>query len=210
MLTKPSLRERKRSQTWTAIHELAADAAMQRSSLADVTIDEITEQAGVSARTFFNYFPTKDDAVMGLRPPVIDDEIAERFVIEAGDDLVEKVTELLYAVMQSTAGGVMGRERRFALMRRYPELVRKRIEHADRVKDLVRELVAERLETSARWTARKHTYSPQDAAVILVSVAHAAVRVAVESVLDSPPDHLNEDIAVRHAARLLREVIEET
>jgi AcrR family transcriptional regulator len=33
-----------------------------------VSIEDITAAADVSPRTFFNYFPTKDDAVLGLDP----------------------------------------------------------------------------------------------------------------------------------------------
>ena len=31
-------------------------------------MDDVAARAGVSPRTFFNYFPTKDDAVLGLDP----------------------------------------------------------------------------------------------------------------------------------------------
>ena len=58
------LRERKKAETLDAL----ASAALR---LADqlgpdrVTVDEIAAAAGVSARTFFNYFATKEDAIVG-------------------------------------------------------------------------------------------------------------------------------------------------
>jgi hypothetical protein len=54
----PSLRERKKVETWTAIHEAAASLAQQR-GLEHATVEAIAESAGVSPRTFFNYFPSK-------------------------------------------------------------------------------------------------------------------------------------------------------
>ena len=64
----PSLRERRRSRTWEAIHAAAAEQARAK-GLKGTTAESIAEQAGVSTRTFFNYFPSKEDAVLGLREP---------------------------------------------------------------------------------------------------------------------------------------------
>lgn len=66
--------------------------------LAGFTIEQVCDEVGVSRRTFFNYFPSKDEAVLGI------DEAAERDRFEAEflafgprgwsavlDDLVELV-----------------------------------------------------------------------------------------------------------------------
>jgi AcrR family transcriptional regulator len=46
--------------------------------LAGFTVEELCERAGVSRRTFFNYFPSKESAVLGVDPDW-DEAFLERF-----------------------------------------------------------------------------------------------------------------------------------
>jgi AcrR family transcriptional regulator len=59
------LRERKKLETRETLARIAVRLAVER-GMENVTVDDIAAEAGVSARTFFNYFPSKEDAV--LRP----------------------------------------------------------------------------------------------------------------------------------------------
>jgi AcrR family transcriptional regulator len=66
------------------------------------TIDAISERAGVSPRTFFNYFDSKDSALLGIQPA----DPGERNLVEElseaasrGEDLVELVVRLVVSVM---------------------------------------------------------------------------------------------------------------
>src|SRR4029453_2767518 len=64
---REGLRQRKKAET----HQALARAALR---LADqlgperVTAEAIAEAAGVSPRTFFNYFSSKEDAIVGIAP----------------------------------------------------------------------------------------------------------------------------------------------
>ncbi|MER6347890.1 TetR/AcrR family transcriptional regulator [Streptomyces sp. NPDC001595] len=59
------LRERKKRATRAALTEAAVRLAAEH-GLEKVTVEAIAHQAGVSVRTFFNYFDTRDDAFILL------------------------------------------------------------------------------------------------------------------------------------------------
>lgn len=61
--TTPDLRTRRRLATEQELHQ-AALALMEGQGFAATTVDEIVAAAGVSQRTFFRYFATKEDAVL--------------------------------------------------------------------------------------------------------------------------------------------------
>ncbi|MFI6041750.1 TetR family transcriptional regulator [Nocardia sp. NPDC051321] len=59
----PDLRERRRQQTELEINLAAVTLAAERGA-DHVTVDDIAARAGVSARTFFRYFATRDSALV--------------------------------------------------------------------------------------------------------------------------------------------------
>jgi AcrR family transcriptional regulator len=72
------LRERRRRQTSADIRGAAVRLARER-GWDKVTVDGICNAAGISARTFFNYFPNKESAI-AYGPSDIPPELVEEFV----------------------------------------------------------------------------------------------------------------------------------
>ena len=70
-MTSP-LRLKRRLETAREIQKATLDLAMQK-RLEDVTTEEIAIAAGVSTRTFFNYYPNKEAAAIG-HPPRFSEE----------------------------------------------------------------------------------------------------------------------------------------
>jgi AcrR family transcriptional regulator len=206
---KQSLRDRKRAATWASINEAAAAAAMEETDLSKVTIEGIADEANISTRTFFNYFRSKEDAILGLRTPFIDDGTAAAFVIGDDDDLIEKVALLLFDVFEKTAGGSGGRLVRVALMHRHPDLARIRLAHTDQIRHLARALVETRLAESGRWRRRRHDVDIVATAQILVTAGQSVVRIAVDWLLTEPEGHIPLDELVHRAAQSFTTILEE-
>ncbi len=61
------LRERRRAETTAAVARAALDLACER-PWAEVTVDDVAARSGISRRTFFNYFPSKDEALLHFAP----------------------------------------------------------------------------------------------------------------------------------------------
>ena len=73
--THGGLRERKRAATRASITAIARSLTSEH-GLSGYTVEEVCERAGISRRTFFNYFPSKEDAIIGH----VDDDFPEEFV----------------------------------------------------------------------------------------------------------------------------------
>jgi len=78
MANQMGLRERRRRQTSADIRGTAVRLAQER-GFDKVTIEEICAEAGVSPRTFFNYFPNKESAI-AYGPSDIPAELTAEFV----------------------------------------------------------------------------------------------------------------------------------
>ncbi|MDQ4112238.1 MAG: TetR/AcrR family transcriptional regulator, partial [Actinomycetota bacterium] len=75
----PNARERQKRERRLALIEAAQRLVGER-GLDDVTVEEISAAAGLSTRTFFNYFDSKDDAVLGIQEIELDAEVRAEFV----------------------------------------------------------------------------------------------------------------------------------
>jgi len=95
----PGRRARKKAETRRALHQAAVRLVRER-GLADVTVEDITDAADVSARTFFNYFTCKEDALVGAGGQ-LGEEVAEAL---ATRPTTEPVLRALGAVLGDVIG----------------------------------------------------------------------------------------------------------
>jgi AcrR family transcriptional regulator len=118
-------------------------ALVLRHGLAGATVDAIAEQAGVSRRTFFNYFPTKEDAVLATRPPRLSVLDLDAFG-SSTDDTFARVVRLMSAAVRSVFDDLPSfAAKRQHLLKLHPEL-RARVErHVRDAEALVRDALAE-------------------------------------------------------------------
>src|SRR5699024_11213839 len=127
-----SLRSKKARQTRSALHESAITRVLG-DGLACTTVAAIAADSGVSTPTFFNYYETKEDAIVGLGvDAAVDETLADDCVhSDAGletraEDTVRFVREALLIV--SADPELPARSRHLYTL--YPELVSKSFDRA--------------------------------------------------------------------------------
>lgn len=96
-------RERNKRATRRALRVATLELALER-GLDAVPIEEIAQRAGVSKRTFFNYFDTKEDAALLELFLISDDELAA-FAAATGGGAWRDLGRLFVADVQRTAEG---------------------------------------------------------------------------------------------------------
>ncbi|MEU5657775.1 TetR family transcriptional regulator [Streptomyces sp. NPDC047737] len=179
----PGLRERKKQATRNAIAEAAVRLAAEH-GVENVTVEAISEAAGVSPRTFFNYFPSHDDAFV-----LIDDEVGERIReavrrAPAGLAPLDAVREAFVAELD----GFEDRQELWALQskvfQRSPHLIQRGLNAHVADERALAVAVTEWLDAT-----RPDSEEPQDAGIyprLLAAVSHTALRVAFEHCCDRP------------------------
>ncbi len=179
MTESSSLRERHRDQTRGAIHDAAVRLSAQ-AGFARVTIEAIAAEAGVSTRTFFNYFPSKEAAII-LSPPVqLRGERADRFAsgpVRDARGLLVELTQLLLEQLESDPPSRTASETVFAIAAENPAVFAALVGQLDTVRIELSTLIARRLPSGT---------GPQVASLI-ASLAMTAVRSGLESWAAEPP-----------------------
>jgi AcrR family transcriptional regulator len=163
------LRERKKQQTRTAIHE-AAFRLIDKHGLEATTVEQICSEADVSSRTFFNYYRSKAAAAFEIPVAAIDEELLARFRSAEGG--------LVDALCEAVGGSADHGPTHFkvkSLVMRHPELLPTVSQMMSEVRGQFVALAAERAQTPEQ----------ADLAVTLVMAALGRV-MQDESAPDAP------------------------
>lgn len=172
------VRDRKRAETFRRIHEAAVDLTL-RDGLAAATVADIAERAGVSRRTFFNYYPSKEDAVLGLREPQIPAHAVEAFLhpslpppdgTSPGKDRLWQAVELTVTTLASL--GSPANPKVHTIVAANTELFDRVREHRDATQELLVNVLTERVAEQNR------SPSTADSVRALVLLAGAILRFA--------------------------------
>ncbi|MGW4476238.1 TetR/AcrR family transcriptional regulator [Nonomuraea sp. NPDC004354] len=165
------MREQKKQATREALSAAALRLALERGP-DNVRVDDIAEAAGVSPRTYNNYFSSREQAIVAAvtseREARVAAAVADR---PDGVGLADAVVEAI--VDQYTAPGEPGRDALLLITTR-PALRDAFVETTTAIEHPLTDAIAERLGDTDPHTAR----------VLAASVA-AAVRVALEQWLQT-------------------------
>jgi AcrR family transcriptional regulator len=85
-----TLRQRRAAATALNIETHAVALALEH-GLENVTVEMICGASNVSPRTFFNYFGTKDNVILGHFVPEIDEQKAREFIASQSPDILGEV-----------------------------------------------------------------------------------------------------------------------
>ncbi|MEO6471774.1 MAG: TetR/AcrR family transcriptional regulator [Aeromicrobium sp.] len=197
---KVGLRDRKRQETRARL-ERAAVTLVLRDGLERTTVDAISELADVSPRTFFNYFDSKDSAILGLR----EIEIAPTTIAsDGGVGLIEAVMRLLFAVMGAPLLSPTIREDRMEIVRRYPHILGGQLTHLTQMTSQTSDAVRALLTQYPQFGKQK----PADLAAsadLVLAICTGAIRVAVKEWADAGRKAKDAELEQR-AISLVREV----
>jgi AcrR family transcriptional regulator len=168
------LRERKKLRTRRALGAAALELAV-RHGLAEVTVEQIAEAADVSPRTFFNYFSSKEEAVVAAdleRAGEMVERVAER---PADEPVLESVRAVVCAMLGETGARQREWVRQVRLVRANPALVPHQLAAYAAIEARLASAIAERTGLGA-----DDLYPALTATAVM-----AATRVATTRWLDS-------------------------
>ncbi len=140
------LRERKRQATRRAIQFAVIDLVADR-GLEGTTVDEISRRADISPRTFFNYFTSKEDAVIGELPHLPGPASVARF-IEAGpgEPILDGIASIIVETIDIDNQDQELMQRRKAVLQQHPQLFAIRMSRMRQLEEELSAIVALRLQ----------------------------------------------------------------
>lgn len=163
------LRARKKRESREAMH-LAALELVAEHGLDQVTMEQIAERAGVSPRTLFNYWGTKEAVVVGIDPNR-SSQLADALRARPMDEPArESVLALIATHIKAVAPSLAVRELKRQVLAREPQLAQIVSNRSNDVRRALTDVLTERLSSSAG------PESARDVAIVHVEWLFAMLR----------------------------------
>jgi AcrR family transcriptional regulator len=189
---EPGLRERKRLATRRAIQVAVLELLADR-GLDGVTVDEISKLADISPRTFFNYFTSKEEAMLGDSPELPGQEVIDEFLNGRGT-VLEDLALVIRRTGDRSARDAEMLHLRHGLLKQHPQLFAMRMATMKAFEDGLAEIVAARLERDDPALAADLVALARKARLVTL-VAFATMRHAWASWAHSEsPSQLNDQL----------------
>lgn len=171
-----TLRDRKKLATYLAIQRAALSIVCEQGYEA-ATAEAIAAKAEVSLRTLFNYFPSKDLAIIGKRTVLIDDQAAQEILEQAGRNLLRGICKVTRACIWDYPSDSALNMERIRLKMTHPALLRASI---DQVSQLDSWLVRVLMSHLQKWPEKRRFadgLSSEEEAELLVGALSAGTRL---------------------------------
>lgn len=195
-----SLREKKRELLRSTIEKTAVALVLEH-GYDNVTVDMICEASLASQRTFFNYFGSKEAAILGPEPSDPDPGITDDFVHNPRGDVLSDLTRMMGRVL-SDHGDVdlsLWRDRR-EVIRSNPQLMTAQTERIANKDDQLVALVLRRLEAQHGGPGTAADRLPDQARLIVNlwwGIARHAMKLWSEAAATDPtsdPQQITDDL----------------
>jgi AcrR family transcriptional regulator len=185
---KTTLREQKRAVVRQAISAAALRLALER-GLEGVLVPEIAAEAGVSPRTFNNYFSSKEEAVVAQGFDRMERILVAFRERPADEPLWASVTEAILSQFPEDRGVVdIEVSRRARLVAGSPALWAEQLKTHGTIERLMADTIAERLESPG-----DHELLPRLVAMAAIGASRVAFDHWVDSDGDVPFRHVLEE-----------------
>ena len=183
----PTVRQRKQAATALSIQQSAVALVLEQ-GIDTVTVDMICEAAGVSQRTFFNYFKTKDAAILGATPPKLDERRVREFLASDSPDLLGEIMPLLVNLAPVDTADLALVGARLRIISQSPSLLQKEMERLFAIRDEMEEILYLRMRRAAG--SSESPTDTRDQAALITHVIAGVLRFTVErgGTPGAPPD----------------------
>jgi AcrR family transcriptional regulator len=203
--TELGLRELKKAETRLAIEQAAVDIACEQGYEA-ATAEVIAARAKVSLRTFYNYFPSRDMAIVGEGPPLMDEERALAMLDEAEGKLLKGIARISEACFHTTGPAKELKRRRHRLIHQHAPLFHLHVIADVRFDRWLAGVVATHLEEHPAQRRLSGDITVEEEARLVVIMVSSAVHYHVRSAIENDVDVALSEQVVERTIDMMAEI----